>query len=80
VPEPSARPSAMRNPPPPVPARPSAMRNPPPAPAAEPAHEERLAEPYAPGPRAGGQLGTVAIVLIAIVAGVAAFFVSKMLF
>jgi hypothetical protein len=54
----------------------------------EPEYEEPAAtvEPApavrpAPQPsRGGGQIGTIAIVLIAAIAGVAAFFASKMLF
>ncbi|MFQ3593209.1 MAG: protein kinase [Gemmataceae bacterium] len=45
-----------------------------------PRHPVATMQPASTAPRQGGQLGTIAIVLIAIIAGVAAFFASKMLF
>lgn len=61
------------------PTEPAPKAAPKPAPVPEPVQEEARPAPT-PGPRKGGQLGTVTIILIAVLAGVAAFFASKYLF
>jgi len=89
-PLPPRAPSSLQSAPP-APARPLVRSAP--APVETPYQEQGDDDPAAtelpvpsgramaqPAPQRGGQLGTIAIVLIAVIAGVAAFFVSKMLF